>query len=218
MTKYSKIKKSSFAILALSLILVAVFAFGGTYAYFNASVTAEGSLVAGTLTLNEGSAEAVSLTEDSKIVPNQKIDLTTTLGAITLEGNTVSALRIALGTVTVTAADGETTLDASKVSLVFTQPTTTTWNAGTETGTYYYGKTVDGTTCATLATALTGCKVTIQLAADADNSYQGATIEYSVEIDAAQAEYHAKIDDNDGTPIAVNETITAENAAQLTWN
>ena len=67
MTKYKKVTKSAFAIVALSLILVAVLAFGGTYAYFSAKETANGTITMGTLGLSE-----LTLTvQTDKIVPGQ---------------------------------------------------------------------------------------------------------------------------------------------------
>lgn len=67
MTKYSKITKSSFAILALSLILVAVLAFGGTYAYFTAKATKNGTITMGKLGLGD-----ITLTvQTDEVVPGQ---------------------------------------------------------------------------------------------------------------------------------------------------
>lgn len=67
MTKYKKLTKSAFAIVALSLILVAVLAFGGTYAYFSAKETANGTITMGTL----GLAELTLTVETDKVVPGQ---------------------------------------------------------------------------------------------------------------------------------------------------
>ena len=96
MTKYSKIKKSSFAILALSLILVAVLAFGGTYAYFTSYATKEGTITMGHL----GIGEITLTTETDKVVPGQdalsdpitfKSDETTNVPMIMLAKITIAA-------------------------------------------------------------------------------------------------------------------------------
>lgn len=73
MTKYSKMKKSSFAILALSLILVAVLAFGGTYAYFTASANASDTITMGNLVLNDGTAALTFDLTNDEVVPGQVI-------------------------------------------------------------------------------------------------------------------------------------------------
>lgn len=72
MTKYSKIKKSTFAIIALSLILVAILSFGGTYAYFSASADAKGTVNIGTLKVSFDGGTSLSL-ENKIVVPNQDI-------------------------------------------------------------------------------------------------------------------------------------------------
>ena len=76
MTKYKKLTKSAFAIVALSLILVAVLAFGGTYAYFSANTGAKsGNLTMGTLalTLTDGSSEVTVLENITVAQPGQYI-------------------------------------------------------------------------------------------------------------------------------------------------
>lgn len=67
MTKYSKIAKSSFAVIVLSLILCAVLAFGGTYAYFTAKETKNGTITMATL----GISPLTLTTQSNKVVPGQ---------------------------------------------------------------------------------------------------------------------------------------------------
>ena len=226
MTKYSKIKKSSFAVLALSLILVAVFAFGGTYAYFNAKASsATTTVTAGTLTLNgkyDGSGDAISLTSTSKIVPNQTIDLTGGIGAVTLGGNTVSALRIKISNIQITKVGGSaTTTDENVVlSLLASDGTaSTTWlTDGSDANTYYYTTAVvgEGTgAISTIAGALGTNKVGLTLKAAADNSYQGATIVFTISVEAAQVEFDAN--GAAGAAVAAGDAITVENAKKLGW-
>lgn len=67
MTKYSKITKSAFAVIVLSLILCAVLAFGGTYAYFTGKVTGNDTITMGSLGI-----DTLALTVQSeKVVPGQ---------------------------------------------------------------------------------------------------------------------------------------------------
>ena len=68
MTKYKKLTRSTFAIIALSLILVAVLAFGGTYAYFTAKGTGTGNITMGTLGINDTITVDV---QTDKVVPGQ---------------------------------------------------------------------------------------------------------------------------------------------------
>ena len=53
MTKYKKLTRSSFVIVALCLALVGILAFGGTYAYFSAKQEKTGTITMGTLGLSE---------------------------------------------------------------------------------------------------------------------------------------------------------------------
>ena len=78
MTKINKLGKSTFVIAILSFILVAVLAFGGTYAYFSdQSDPASGSVTTGHLTITEvkegGVAITDELTMEGKVQPNQVI-------------------------------------------------------------------------------------------------------------------------------------------------
>lgn len=78
MTKINKLGKSTFVIAILSFLLVAVLAFGGTYAYFSAqSTAATGSVTTGYLkigTVKEGEATVTdTLTMSGTVQPNQVI-------------------------------------------------------------------------------------------------------------------------------------------------
>ena len=85
MTKINKLGKSTFVIAILSFILVAVLAFGGTYAYFSATTKADSaSITLGHLKIsdhtkfNQTAIEAIGIA-----VPNQPI-IDDTNGAITV--------------------------------------------------------------------------------------------------------------------------------------
>ena len=86
MTKINKLGKSTFVIAILSFILVAVLAFGGTYAYFSATATADSaSITVGHLRIDKDTA--FNDTEIAKIgvaVPNQPI-ITADNGAVTVD-------------------------------------------------------------------------------------------------------------------------------------
>ena len=72
MTKFNKVGKSTFVIAILSFLLVAVLAFGGTYAYFSAETNPAG----GTVTMGN---LYVYLTDGSKVLEGDKV-----LGEITI--------------------------------------------------------------------------------------------------------------------------------------
>lgn len=89
MSKINKLGKSTFVIAILSFILVAVLAFGGTYAYFSASDSAvTGSVNTGILTMtltDDKDVDKNVVTLSGTVVPNQQImDETFT---INVEGN-----------------------------------------------------------------------------------------------------------------------------------
>lgn len=76
MTKYKKLTRSSFVIVALCLALVGILAFGGTYAYFSASDTATGTATIGTLqvSLKDNTTDMDNVTFATAVVqPNQEI-------------------------------------------------------------------------------------------------------------------------------------------------
>ena len=74
MSKINKLGKSTFVIAILSFLLVAVLAFGGTYAYFSAQTSATGSITTGHLTINVGENTTAALTAKSVVAqPNQVI-------------------------------------------------------------------------------------------------------------------------------------------------
>lgn len=73
MSKINKLGKSTFVIAILSFLLVAVLAFGGTYAYFSDAAKADTtSITMGKLTLGDVTA-TTTIEKDAKVVPNQPI-------------------------------------------------------------------------------------------------------------------------------------------------
>jgi len=194
MTKYSKIKKSSFAILALSLILVAVLAFGGTYAYFSDKATATGSAKLGTLSidLKEGS-DAVSIFAENEIVqPNQSVfssELTVDKGATNIN----FYLRVKItATVTPLDAEAEHTASCGDAALTATDIVSTSLTGWTKVGDYWYqGANTDAT--ATVNSANVNFTPSVVLnAAIGDGGcafYMGANVAVAIEVEALQADY-----------------------------
>ncbi len=203
MTKYKKLTRSSFVIVALCLALVGILAFGGTYAYFSAEASATGTVTAKTLKLTKSSDLSVSAT--GKIVPNQSVSYNLAEGDIKLTGDTISVLRITLSDVTVTPADTGTTLDKSLVTVSVTGKVTSDWTRHTD-GNYYYLKTVTGGM--DLSTILTS--VGVKLDSSANNDWQGAEISYGFTVQAVQYEYVGdNVTVNSGTPVEVIDAATA---------
>lgn len=189
MTKYSKITKSTFAIIALSLILVAVLAFGGTYAYFSATTEGKtGAVTTATLTLD---GDFTVATAEQTFVPNQKESIS--LGTLALGGTTLSALRINITVDSVTKADGST-LDSAIVTQAKSQITLDVLKKGTNqnwltdnAGNYYYAAPV---TTATIADIADVSVVFAKAADDAtDNKLQGIKVNYTITVSARQCEY-----------------------------
>ena len=173
MTKYSKIKKSSFAILALSLILVAVLAFGGTYAYFTDKATATDEITMATLGITE-----ITLTvEDGKVVPGQ--DVLTAPISFKSDANT-NAPMIMLAKVEIAPESGATIATAATVN--------TTWEAVTgHTGYYAY----KGTGYKTAGAASENFTLVDSVFVDRENGndIMGKKLTVTVTVWAMQAEY-----------------------------
>ncbi len=103
MTKINKLGKSTFVIAILSFLLVAVLAFGGTYAYFSDSAEVNAKPVTmGTLQLDVSAPEgqeSIFVKEGTIAVPNQKIINGETIDiAMTQETNIAYFLRFKIET------------------------------------------------------------------------------------------------------------------------
>lgn len=89
MSKINKVGKSTFAVAILSFLLVAVLAFGGTYAYFSEKTDTIGATVTtGTVKL-DFTAPSTIISEDDFVVPGQpligealKVSTTTTVDTV----------------------------------------------------------------------------------------------------------------------------------------
>lgn len=207
MTKYKKLTRSSFVIVALCLALVGILAFGGTYAYFSANASATGSVTAKTLKLEKKSELSISTT--GKIVPNQSVTYSLAAEDIKLTGETISVLRITLSDVTVTPASTGTTLDKGLVTVSVTGNVDSEWGKYSD-GNYYYLKTVTGEM--DLSSILTS--VGVKLDSSANNDWQGATISYGFTVQAVQYEYvGSNTAITSGTKVAATDAAAAFTAA-----
>jgi predicted ribosomally synthesized peptide with SipW-like signal peptide len=106
MTKINKLGKSTFVIAILSFVLVAVLAFGGTYAYFSATAEAGGTNVTlGTITLTDTTtkAEGETLVTAGTILRNLSDGLAdSAIDELSLETtNLLNALKDVLNSITV---------------------------------------------------------------------------------------------------------------------
>ncbi len=123
MSKINKLGKSTFVIAILSFVLVAVLAFGGTYAYFSATVAQKtDSITMGTLNLSL-TADSADVTAEStnKIfvtgfaVPNQKIILDKEL-AVDLGTTNINAYVRVQAKVEVLDSEGNDTLFTDEIT------------------------------------------------------------------------------------------------------
>ncbi len=166
--------------------MVAMLAFGGTFAYFTAkadNVTA-GKVTTGTLKMGG----SLTVTSSDKIVPNQTISTAT--NGITVTGNTVAAYRMKVEITSIKA--GEVDKQAKDYPLLTVAILTeadeadASWLPHTD-GYSYYNTLKKGDSIATLDKIAN--KVAIKLDATAGNEYQGLTVAYTITIEATQAEY-----------------------------
>jgi predicted ribosomally synthesized peptide with SipW-like signal peptide len=101
--KSKKMTKSTFAVIIMAVLLVAMLAFGGTYAYFTAEATQDikGSVTTATVQLNGGSE--VTITVDEFLLPGATIVADNSL-QVTNKSNVGTYI---FAIVTVTAKDAD---------------------------------------------------------------------------------------------------------------
>ena len=137
-TKKRKMSKSTFAIIIMAVVMVAMLAFGGTYAYFTATATKKttGEFTTGSIKL-EANDDATFETGLTNVVPGDKL----TTGPLTLTTTSAGTDSYIAIKVTIKATDAKgapLVLDgtslASAIGLLATAPTTEyagpTWVAG----------------------------------------------------------------------------------------
>ena len=135
-TKKRKMSKSTFAIIIMAVVMVAMLAFGGTYAYFTATATTKttGEFTTGSIKLesNDDASFTASLTN---VVPGDELST----GALTLETTSSGTDSYIAIKVTITATDSSdaslslagTSLESPSGLLSGTPYTGSTWVAGT---------------------------------------------------------------------------------------
>lgn len=193
MTKYKKLTKSTFAIIALSLVLVAVLAFGGTYAYFTAKNDKTGSITMGTL----GLSEITLTTQTNKVVPGQ--DALTAPVTFTSSATTDIPM-IMLAKVEITAAEGATIKTDATVN--------STWAAVTGHEGYYAYK---GTGYKTAGSPSEEFTVVDSVFVDRTNGndIMGKTLTVKVTVWAMQADYVGANNGDTTTLTSADDVYTA---------
>lgn len=193
MSKINKLGKSTFVIAILSLILVAVLSFGGTYAYFSAKTDGvDGTVTMGHLKLTDSAfgATTIKTTESVKAVPNQ----TVIDGAVSVsvDANINYFIRAIVSTET-TLASGHTTEDScvdKAVDLFSLSLTTTGWEKSSTTGTngeqYVYCMTASKDASKSLNLV---AKIAAGVGEESSDHFMDATITVTVKFEAIQADY-----------------------------
>lgn len=191
MTKYKKLTRSSFVIVALCLALVGILAFGGTYAYFSANASASGNVTMGTLAvkLNDGST-TLTLTEE-KVVPNQQVfdGSSVTLAYDTTNINFYLRVKFSASIEgSITPGEGEPAVNEALSVAGFT-------SGWVKNGDYYYLGTAETAKKATASDAPTSVPATVAIAkevgANGSKAYMGATVKIEITVEAIQADYLA---------------------------
>ena len=213
MTKINKLGKSTFVIAILSFLLVAVLAFGGTYAYFSAddSMTS-GNITLGNLTINleDGSGNDAEISTVSNVVPGQYI-VGTKEAALTykidLTGSNINAfLRLKIeAEITSPVVGEESTNDGGDASIdetnffIFggTNNTIAGWVKAND-GYFYYVGTVENATTATTAaeansSAMVDAPISVQvnplIGEDSSDYFMGAVAKVTVTVEAVQSDW-----------------------------
>lgn len=211
--KSKKMTKSTFAVIIMAVLMVAMLAFGGTYAYFTASSGEKtGTATTGTLTIG-GTVEFAA--SDESLVPNQTITLGTP-STLTVTGTTIAAYRVAFsytltkGGSAFTETKGQEKFSLDMVDGEGTSVVGATWTKHTD-GYYYYNKVATGDSIANLGTIVSAFQIALD--DSADDTYQGITVNYTITIQAAQAEYV------DGTTAEyeTEDDFNVADATKLTW-
>lgn len=201
MSKINKLGKSTFVIAILSFLLVAVLAFGGTYAYFSdAAGPVSGDITMGTLTvaLNDGEGAVEALGEITVAQPNQAIVDGTTYTIATTGSTIDSYVRVKVTAVldSVNYEDNDQGDSHINATNIFTITAGDGWVLHTDG--YLYMSSVENATSASKADQVTSnagaeltltIKVNKEVGEDGSTFFMGATGEYSITVEAIQADY-----------------------------
>ena len=208
-TKKRKMSKSTFAIIIMAVVMVAMLAFGGTYAYFTATATTKstGEFTTGSIKL-EANDDATFVSGLTNVVPGDAL----TTGPLTLTTTSAGTDSYIAIKVTIEATDDNdaplnltgTSLE-SAIGLLATEPTTgSTWVAGS--GNYTNVFVLAATTTPTKVATAQTIKITNaalifqadddwdQTTADAGGNYisdsklMGATLNITIEARSVQSD------------------------------
>lgn len=211
-TKKKKMSKSTFAIIIMAVVMVAMLAFGGTYAYFTATATKKstGEFTTGSIKL-EANDEANFVTGLTDVVPGDAL----TTGPLTLTTTSEGTDSYIAIKVTIEATDAKdapldlsgTSLE-SAIGLLATEPTTgSTWVAGS--GNYTNVFVLAATTTPTKVATAQTIKITdAALIFQADDNWDQTTADGS-------ADY---ISDSKLMGATLNITIEARSVQSDNWN
>lgn len=211
-TKKKKMSKSTFAIIIMAVVMVAMLAFGGTYAYFTATATKKstGEFTTGSIKL-EANDDATFVTGLTDVVPGDKL----TTGPLTLTTTSAGTDSYIAIKVTIKATDAKgaplvltgTSLE-SAIGLLATEPTTgSKWVAGS--GDYADVFVLAATTTPTAVATGQTIKITdAALIFQANDNWDQTTADGS-------ADY---ISDSKLMGATLNITIEAKSVQSKNWN
>ncbi len=201
MTKINKLGKSTFVIAILSFLLVALLAFGGTYAYFSANATATtGKITMGHLKIGTDGAKFDSsvISTSLKAVPNQTIISSTNGGVSCAVDSNIKYFARAKVEYSVEIKD--TTISHTSCScadkdiklVAITLPSTTDWafqtTAAADGQGYYYNTKAQAADTNSVALKI-DAKVSAQAGQVASTHFMDAEITVTVTFELIQADY-----------------------------
>lgn len=213
MTKINKLGKSTFVIAILSFLLVAVLAFGGTYAYFSATATPAGAdITMGHLRIGEDGAtwDTAKISAIGKAVPGQPI-ITTDNGSCTvdIDSNVRYFVRAHIDysvELKTTGCNDETTgteeacdcadrdVEVLLITATLASEGAEGWLAGSDietnkTGYYYLNKVQDASDEVQTESFAITAKVNPEVGQVASEHFMDAVITITVTFDVIQADY-----------------------------
>ena len=187
--KSKKMTKSTFAIIIMGIVMVAMLAFGGTFAYFTATAKdIEAKTVTGTILLSNSSTSAIDLKKQN-VLPKESLLSDDDVAAMKFSTKSSNRAQIVFVTFTASAVGSnsqEITL-GQDFKLDITVPTGSDW-VQLETDTGVYAKLVAADT---EEVAFTGLQINFDANASADNgtvpAAMGATVTLTITGKSIQA-------------------------------
>jgi len=197
--KSKKMNKSTFAVIIMAIVMVAMLAFGGTYAWFTSqkvTMSTDATTNMGRIILNEGSKKITATSLTANVLPSENLfkDGANTF-SIKDDSNRASYIFFTISADIALATNGKTETDASKLTYADATPLTltlTNLKVGSEnaqavpgeTGVYYI-LTEEGSTVGTEFT-VSGFQASFD-GETTGNDHQQAKITVVVECASVQA-------------------------------